>query len=494
MADPKADRAGYAAEFIKGDWATARFVNDQTVDNLLSVVVSLGAELWATRRRQMVVEAILAKNSLVSPQMIESYQPTDAERAQWAAERDDTIDRGLRRTAARQPPDRWRAAEVGQSAAPGSLRVRAECCRRSAMINRRDAVKSTAVAALVVAAGVESVEAMDTIEVFVDPENLTDKQKTMLSIRFDTLDGESHQDFVSGFKSFQARMVALPSATARVQALLESKGLSMLEETTLGHEECWNLLMQDPVYATNMRLDSSCQHVMWDRARRVFHKNSAHYLKLLDESDHAGPGKLELNPGLKYPDYACLEIHAQPGGYVGDPLGGWVYHYAVTLGYRAGSAFHDENHIRYANSYVKPADGVVRRVLDIGCGTGQSTTPMKMRFPNAAVWGVDVAAPFVRYAHHRARTMGLDVNFRHALGEATGFPDNHFDMVYSSIVFHEVRRGRRTQNTRGDLPRASSWRDVFPWRYAVHRPSDPQACVDGYREGFHLARPPPPFL
>lgn len=306
------------------------------------------------------------------------------------------------------------------------------------MINRRDAVKSTAVAALVAAAGAEAAQATDTIEVFVDPENLTDRQKAMLSIRFDTLDGESHQDFVSGFKSFQTRMAALPSATARVQALLESKGLSMLEETSLGHEECWNLLMEDPVYATNMRLDSSCQHVMWDRARRVFHKNAAHYLKLLDESDNAGPGRLELNPGLKYPDYACLEIHAQPGGYVGDPLGGWVYHYAVTLGYRAGSAFHDENHIRYANSYVKPVDGVVRRVLDIGCGTGQSTTPMKMRFPNATVWGVDVAAPFVRYAHHRARNMGLDVNFRHALGEDTGFPDDHFDMVYTSIVFHEV--------------------------------------------------------
>lgn len=93
MADPKAERAGYAADFIKGDWATARFVDDQTVDNLLSVVVGLGAELWATRRRQMVVEAILAKNNLVSPQMIESYQPTEVERARWAAERDDTIER-----------------------------------------------------------------------------------------------------------------------------------------------------------------------------------------------------------------------------------------------------------------------------------------------------------------------------------------------------------------------------------------------------------------
>lgn len=93
MADPKADRAGYAADFIKGDWATARFVKDQNVDNLLSVVVSLGAELWATRRRQMVVEAILAKTNLVSAQAIDAYQPSEAERAAWSSERDDTIER-----------------------------------------------------------------------------------------------------------------------------------------------------------------------------------------------------------------------------------------------------------------------------------------------------------------------------------------------------------------------------------------------------------------
>jgi hypothetical protein len=93
MANPKSDRAGYAAEFIKGDWAAARYVKDQDVDNLLSVVVSLGAEVWATRRRQMVVEALLAKNKLVSAHAIESYQPSEEERAAWASERDDTIER-----------------------------------------------------------------------------------------------------------------------------------------------------------------------------------------------------------------------------------------------------------------------------------------------------------------------------------------------------------------------------------------------------------------
>ncbi len=93
MADPKADRKGQATDFIKGDWATARYVDDQNVDNLLSVVVSLGTELWAVRRRQMAVEALLDKNKLVTAQMIETYEPSEAERTAWATERDDMIER-----------------------------------------------------------------------------------------------------------------------------------------------------------------------------------------------------------------------------------------------------------------------------------------------------------------------------------------------------------------------------------------------------------------
>jgi SAM-dependent methyltransferase len=307
------------------------------------------------------------------------------------------------------------------------------------MFNRREVIKTTAAAAAVTAiVGASAANAAETIEVFVDPENLTQKQKDMLKIRFDTLDGESHQDFVTGFKKFMTRQESNPESVARTEAHLRAHKLSMLDDTDLSYETCWNILMEDPQYAVNMRMDSTGQHIMWDRARRVFAKNSGYYMKLLADAENAGPGKLELNPNLVIPDYARHEIHAEPGGYVGDPLGGWVYHYAVTQGYRAGAAYHDENHITYANGHVKPADGVVKRMIDLGCGTGQSTTPLKMRFPNTEVWGLDVGAPLVRYAHYRARKMGLDVNFRHGLAEDTKFPDNHFDMVSSTIVFHEV--------------------------------------------------------
>ena len=44
----------------------------------------------------------------------------------------------------------------------------------------------------------------------------------------------------------------------------------------------------------------------------------------------------------------------------------------------------------------------------------------------------------VRYAHMRAQKLKADVHFTQRLAEETGFPDNHFDIVTSNIMFHEV--------------------------------------------------------
>lgn len=93
MANSSSEDTGFATSYIKGDWGKTRFIADQNVDNLMSVVVNLGTELWAVRRRQMAMEALLDKGRVVTAQALETYEPTEAERAAWAAERDDTIER-----------------------------------------------------------------------------------------------------------------------------------------------------------------------------------------------------------------------------------------------------------------------------------------------------------------------------------------------------------------------------------------------------------------
>lgn len=313
------------------------------------------------------------------------------------------------------------------------------------MINRRDLLMSAPVAAAAATAVVSGVaeaaatpSAVPSRDVRIDVNDMPDEYKKVLGIRFRSLDAESHLNFVTGLVKARGKIGNTPEVKAAQESYLRAKGYNSIDDVDLGYEECHKIMMGAPGYAAMAHFSSHTQQLMWDRTRRAKAKEWDYWLDEMDKAQARGPGKLELNPDLVIPDSARHEIHQQPGGFVGDPLGGVVYHYAVTLGFRGGTANYDENHMQNGMIRRKPADGRVLRILDIGCGTGQSTTPLKMRFPEAEVWGVDLAAPILRYAHLRAQKMGLEVNFRQADAAATGFPDGYFDMVCEHLMFHEA--------------------------------------------------------
>lgn len=86
------DPTTFAAEFIKGDDEQAVMLGNPILDNMMTALISLGAEVWTTRRRVKVLERILEDKG-VTAQMIESYMPTDDETADWQKERDAFIQR-----------------------------------------------------------------------------------------------------------------------------------------------------------------------------------------------------------------------------------------------------------------------------------------------------------------------------------------------------------------------------------------------------------------
>jgi hypothetical protein len=91
--EPKPDaRRSAAGDFIPSNTDEVSILADQTVDKLMHVVIALGAELWTTRRRQMTLEAVMAKVGVTSED-VEKYVPSDAEKAAWSAERDIFIKR-----------------------------------------------------------------------------------------------------------------------------------------------------------------------------------------------------------------------------------------------------------------------------------------------------------------------------------------------------------------------------------------------------------------
>jgi SAM-dependent methyltransferase len=84
-------------------------------------------------------------------------------------------------------------------------------------------------------------------------------------------------------------------------------------------------------------------------------------------------------------------------------------------------------HLRAAAA-VRPGD----RVLDIGCGTGQTARDAARDAPGGHVAGVDRSAPMLRRARRLTRRAGLrSVRYVHADAQRHRFPPGRFDVALS---------------------------------------------------------------
>ena len=268
-------------------------------------------------------------------------------------------------------------------------------------------------------------------------------------LRLATLDLESQLDFTLGFRLLHSKQIRAASINA-FERVLEAEGID--PTTPLSADEVRLLAEKDPAINIANKTWLANQQITWKTLQDHFHGNYDHYMSELEAGDKSGPGSLVLAPNMVIPDEYRHEIHIQPGGYTGDPFGGFVYHYGTNSFYISvlGHNEQDQIHKGVVSRLPLPADGKVKRILDMGCGIGQYTAALKERFPDAEVWGVDVGAPMVRYAHMRAARLGIGANFAQKLAEDTGFPDNHFDIVTSYIMHHEVpAKGTLRDHRRG---------------------------------------------
>lgn len=252
--------------------------------------------------------------------------------------------------------------------------------------------------------------------------------------RLRSLDVESQQDFVRGFRDWMSATVD-PEVTAHADDLLRDRGVA-----SDGPMEVTDLRAAfdgDPLIASRMRMWITNQRQIWQGLSEHLNANRDHYLAEFEQTDAQGPGTLTLSPDLDVPDYCRHEIHIQPGGYVGDDLAGPMYHHGTNTFYR-GQNDSDEFHLGLAARIARPLDGRVRRIVDLGCGIGQLTLALKETFPEAETWGVDISAPLLRYGHKRAVGLGIDVNLVQRLAEDTGLESGSTDLVTAYILFHEV--------------------------------------------------------
>jgi hypothetical protein len=85
---PQSARKTYATPAKPSDIDRAVFLGNAATDNLFTAVTAMAAELWAVRRRQKIVEALLEKRGVLTVDAIEHYTPTADETEKWQADRD----------------------------------------------------------------------------------------------------------------------------------------------------------------------------------------------------------------------------------------------------------------------------------------------------------------------------------------------------------------------------------------------------------------------
>ena len=104
-------------------------------------------------------------------------------------------------------------------------------------------------------------------------------------------------------------------------------------------------------------------------------------------------------------------------------------------------AWDADTYLRFANERTQPAVDLVarvdlwasRRIVDLGCGPGNSTGLLKARWPEAKVTGVDNSADMIRAA--RRDHPGIEF----AEGDlSTWSPETPFDLVFTNAALQWV--------------------------------------------------------
>lgn len=86
------------------------------------------------------------------------------------------------------------------------------------------------------------------------------------------------------------------------------------------------------------------------------------------------------------------------------------------------------------------------RVLDLGCGTSTLTILIKQAHPEAEVTGLDADSAALQIARRKIAMAGLIITLDEGMAFNLPYPDNSFDRVFSSLMFHHLS-GESKQRT-----------------------------------------------
>ena len=234
-----------------------------------------------------------------------------------------------------------------------------------------------------------------------------------------THDEHARQSFVGAMKAYLNGPVETQLAE-RYDQVLEPEYTKIHGSPPCDREQGNAAFIHDPLYQLWGAAVYQSQNLMWESVeetcRRLLPELERRYSQL---DAVTSLGRLELNPRLLPPEpIRSVEIHRQPGGYFANNgqselLTGLMYFGTVEL-YRNAKGLSTGAAPGTPGMGYYILDAVSRRfpdlnpatILDLGCGPGTETLAFCQRFPQAEVWGLDLSAPLLKFAHVWAEESG----------------------------------------------------------------------------------------
>ena len=197
------------------------------------------------------------------------------------------------------------------------------------------------------------------------------------------------------------------------------------------------------------------------------------------------------NPNLPYPEYYLTSFHAYEKGNMS-----WqaateveVASLAVHAGIWPEEGIGGDARLRKSFLDILKAEITAPKdVLDLGCSVGLNTFPLQKVFPEAKFTGVDLSPYFLAVGLYRSQQQNLDINWVHAPAEATGLPDDSFDLVSICLVCHELpqfatrkifREARRLLRSNGSIaimdmnPKSEVYATMAPHIFTLLKSTEP---------------------
>jgi ubiquinone/menaquinone biosynthesis C-methylase UbiE len=83
------------------------------------------------------------------------------------------------------------------------------------------------------------------------------------------------------------------------------------------------------------------------------------------------------------------------------------------------------------------------RVLEIGCGTGTLILMIKELHPTVNAFGLDPDPKALNRAKRKSQKAGVEVQLDQGFSDALPYPNESFDLVFSSFMFHHLSKDEK---------------------------------------------------